>query len=124
MAEMVQHGHDCRGLRFELFLQNDVAISVDDADADGVERYVEAGEVLHNPLPMKLCGQTLRDTPLACSPAYSISAGSGSMARCRTTRPSQRTGTAVSARATCCARCSRRPCGAAWPKDWSAARGS
>src|SRR5215467_15353636 len=50
---MVQHCHDCRGLRVEFFLQNDVTVSVDDADADGVERYVEAGEVLHNPLPMK-----------------------------------------------------------------------
>ena len=36
----------------------------------------------------------------------------------------QRTGTARFATVTYCARCSRRPCGAAWPKDWLAARGS
>src|SRR5215204_2478773 len=42
------------------------------------------------------------------------SAGSGSTARCRTTRPSRRTGTAVSAIAICCARCSTRRCSAAW----------
>jgi hypothetical protein len=54
------------------FFEKDVAISVDNADADGFERYVEAGEVLHDPLPMKLCGQMSRDTPLAWWPAYSI----------------------------------------------------
>ena len=39
-------------------------------------------------------------------------------------RPSRRTDTAASATAICCARYSRRPCSAAWPRDWLAARGS
>src|SRR5688572_5815197 len=40
-----------------------------------------------------------------CRPAWK--------ARCPITRPSQRTGMAVSARAMCCANCSKRPCSAA-----------
>jgi hypothetical protein len=52
---LLQYCDDRRGLCLDLFLQKDVAISVDDADAHGVERYVEAGEVLHNSLPRKPC---------------------------------------------------------------------
>src|SRR6516165_1034586 len=52
------------------------------------------------------------------------SADWGWMVRCRTTRLSQRTGMAVSARAICCARYSRRPSSAAWPRGWLVARRS
>jgi hypothetical protein len=46
------------------------------------------------------------------------SAGSASMARCRTTRPSPRIGMAASAIAICCASCSRPWSDAAWQKGW------
>jgi transposase len=43
---------------------------------------------------------------------------------CRITRPSRRTATAVSARAICCASCSRPWCDAAWRRAWSAGKAS
>src|ERR1700719_936494 len=44
------------------------------------------------------------------------------MARCRTIRPSRRTGTAVFATAICCGGCSRPCCNVASTKVWSAAK--
>ena len=51
-------------------------------------------------------------------PPIAGSAGSAWRAASRITRPSRRTGTAVSATVTCCANCSRRRCAAASRKDW------
>src|SRR5712691_1602985 len=85
-AEVLQHSNDRSGLRLDLLLQKDVAGSIDDADADGFERYVEAGEVVHDPLPCFVCRQTSGDIALAWSPAYSISAGSAWISPIRTVR--------------------------------------
>ena len=56
--------------------------------------------------------------------AYRCSAGWAWTARCRTTRPSLRTGTVAFARAICSASCSSRRSPAASRKGWSAARAS
>ena len=54
--------------------------------------------------------------------AYRWFCGLGLDAKCPTTRPSRRTGTAASATAICCARCLKRPCSAASLSGWSVAR--
>jgi hypothetical protein len=48
---LLQCRNDRCGLGLDLFLRENVAIGIDDADVCGFERYVETGEVVHDPLP-------------------------------------------------------------------------
>src|SRR6202035_6099511 len=75
---MLQQCDDRRWLRLDLFLQKDVAGSVDDADADGFERHVEAGEIVHDPLLKGLRADVRRYSPwCGRPPTPSLSAGIG-----------------------------------------------
>src|SRR6266702_3692832 len=124
VAEVLQHSNDRCGLRLDLLLQKDVAGSVDDADADGFERYVEAGEIVHDPLPCFVCRQTSGDIALAWSPAYSIFAGWDWKAVSPITRPSPRPVMAGSAAVTLSAAYSRWWYSARWLRAWSVVKAS
>src|ERR1700690_1461118 len=47
MAELLQKRDDLLRLGFNLLFQEDGSVSVDDADADGFERYIETSKVVH-----------------------------------------------------------------------------